>query len=251
MVNKMRYNLDYLKKFSFYTHLTEFEKDFLNYHIFRLEKLAKIIGGLIHDDMSVLNIGMSVFDLLIQPTIEEHKKLQYSVSVPALSFLTNKSNLYKSINTIEIDLCKPKSANLENQSSRFDFIIFSGVLEHMFCSDSIVLSNISNLLKEKGLLYISVPNAARLSNRIKLLLGKNISWSKEDIVGGTEFGGYGHIREYTVGELNELLFKDFELLKFYKMNDYPWRGHNMAWLNYILPLSYSADISSVWKKKAV
>lgn len=75
-------------------------------------------------------------------------------------------------------------------------------------------------------MFLAVPNAASFINRLKLLLGKNIHWSKKDILGGTEFGGYGHIREYTKKEIEALVSSLFNVITFIPINDYIVKGIN-------------------------
>ena len=97
------------------------------------------------------------------------------------------------------------------------------------------------LLKHNGRMFLAISNAASFVNRYKLTLGKNTPWSKKDILGGAEFGGYGHIREYTKIEVVELIAPLFNIIKFIPINDYIVKGINFGHFNKFIPTSWSID----------
>ena len=235
-------------QFKFEEELTAFEKDFLTFHRIRLKSLLKLLDSEIkrNKKTKILNIGLSVFDLIVKESLHGTKDFDYSVAVPSLDF--GKSITYTGIKLIEIDICNPKE-NDKKYEGLFDFIIFSGVLEHLFCDDSKVLKHLQMLLKHNGRMFLAVPNAASFINRSKLTLGKNIHWSKKDILGGTEFGGYGHIREYTKIEVVELVAPLFNIIKFIPINDYIVKGINFGHFNKFIPTSWSIDIGVLLENK--
>lgn len=65
------------------------------------------------------------------------------------------------------DLCGSK---LEIEDEKYDYIIFSDILEHLPRPD-LVLRDAKKYLKDDGKVIISLPNVARFEIRIKLLLG--------------------------------------------------------------------------------
>ena len=80
---------------------------------------------------------------------------------------------------------------------RYDIIVFAEVIEHLPITPMAVLGFLRSLLKPGGLLFIQTPNAASITKRIKLLLGRN----PFDMP--TARGDFSsHFREYTVAELN-------------------------------------------------
>lgn len=105
------------------------------------------------------------------------------------------------------------------------------------------------LLKRHGRMLLAVPNAASFVNRYKLILGKNIHWSKENILGGTEFGGYGHIREYTKPEVTELVMPLFNIIRYIPINDYIVKGINLGHFNKLITTSWSIDIGVLLENK--
>lgn len=187
-----------------------------------------------------------MFDLIVKESLLSIKDFDYFVAVPSLDF--GKSTIYKGIELVELDVCNSKDL-ISSYVGSFDFIIFSGVLEHLLCDDSLVLKNLRMLLKPNGSVFFTVPNAANFINRVKLALGKNIHWSKTDIIGGTEFGGYGHIREYTKKELVELVTPIFDIIRFVPINDYCVRGVNFMYFNKLIPVSWSIDIGVLLRNK--
>ncbi len=241
-------NTDSANQFKFEEELTAFEKDFLSFHRIRLKSLLKLLDSEIERNRKakVLNIGLSVFDLIVKESLYSTKDFDYSVAVPSLDF--GKSIIYTGIKLIELDICKPGEM-MEKYEGLFDFIIFSGVLEHLFCDDGMVLKNLQVLLKPKGRIFLAVPNAASFINRFRLALGKNIHWNKKDILGGTEFGGYGHIREYTKMEVADLVAPIFNIVKFIPINDYRIRGINFGRFNKLMPVSLSIDIGVLLENK--
>lgn len=82
---------------------------------------------------------------------------------------------------------------------RYDVIVMAEVIEHLHTAPQLVLRFIRSLLKDDGLLLLQTPNAAGLTKRIKLLLGRNpyemIRLDPTDP---------GHFREYTAAELRGL-----------------------------------------------
>lgn len=234
--------------FKFEEQLTAFEKDFLSFHRIRLKSLWNLLDSEIkrNNQAKVLNIGLSVFDLIVKESFQGSKDFDYSVAVPSLDF--GKSINYKGIKLIELDICNPKGM-IEKYKGLFDFIIFSGVMEHLFCDDSKVLENLHVLLKQNGRIFLAVPNAASFMNRLKLNLGKNIHWSKKDILGGTEFGGYGHIREYTKMEVAKLVAPIFNIIRYIPINDYLVKGINFGHFNKFIPTSWSIDIGVLLENK--
>lgn len=54
---------------------------------------------------------------------------------------------------------------------------------------------------------------------MKILFGKNIFWSKYDILNGV-YGGYGHIREYTLIEVKSIMEEHFDIKEIFGINPY-------------------------------
>ena len=100
--------------------------------------------------------------------------------------------------------CDLTREQLPYPSEYYDVVIFSEVLEHLYCNPLKPLSEIARCLKEKGYLIITTPNVASLENIGKLILGNNIlpptnnSWLHASTA-------TPHVRMYTVNEIRSLL----------------------------------------------
>jgi len=82
----------------------------------------------------------------------------------------------------------------------FDCIIFLETLEHLNRWPEQVLDDIRKLLKPGGLLLLSTPNLVRISNRIRMFLGKPPNNPFKYSVAGEH-----HVREYTLSELKDFM----------------------------------------------
>ena len=106
-------------------------------------------------------------------------------------------------NKYNIDLFKwDLNLPLENSElcESFDCIIFLETLEHLNRWPEKVIDDIHKLLKPGGILLLSTPNLVRISNRIRMLLGKppKNPFKYSD-------SGEHHVREFTLGELLEFI----------------------------------------------
>ena len=107
------------------------------------------------------------------------------------------------INTLE--------SRISSQDVAFDMIMLNDVLEHLHESPKDILLSLVDLLKDDGILFITVPNAGNIKKRIILLTG------------GTNLGSFekyywypglwrGHIREYVYKDLINLsIFLDLDV----------------------------------------
>ena len=79
---------------------------------------------------------------------------------------------------------------------RYDAVIFCEVLEHLRISPRYVFRFLRAHLEPRGLLVLQTPNAAAISKRVKLALGRN----PYGLI-GEDPRNPGHYREYTLCEL--------------------------------------------------
>ncbi|HRS97054.1 MAG TPA: class I SAM-dependent methyltransferase [Smithella sp.] len=82
---------------------------------------------------------------------------------------------------------------------RFEYIIFSNILEHLY-DPCLTIENYLRFLKPDGLILVSVPNVAVWINRIKLLFG-NFDYTDTGVMDKT------HIRFFTVKTAKRLVKK--------------------------------------------
>ncbi len=88
----------------------------------------------------------------------------------------------------------------------FDAIILSEVLEHLRLSPLLIFRELKRLLTKDGFLVVTTPNVARLTNILKLLLGRNpVEPFPNDVVSENVTEYLTHVREYTMQEVCDLL----------------------------------------------
>lgn len=90
--------------------------------------------------------------------------------------------------------------NMPENSGKYDFIIFCEVIEHIPRSPVDILRELRSWLKPGGVLLVSTVNLVRLSNRLRMLAGREIFARHEP---GTFV--MGHHREYTIEEMGVYL----------------------------------------------
>lgn len=109
-------------------------------------------------------------------------------------------------------------------SDKFDLIIMCEVLEHLNFNPLPVLAEVNRIAVMDGVLYLALPNIARLRNRINMLLGRSIHEPIDRFINqlnqrDTMIVGI-HWREYTVDEIKYMLAKlGFKSMKSYLTSD--------------------------------
>lgn len=102
------------------------------------------------------------------------------------------------------DLYKP---NLALGRNKYDYIVFSDILEHLPNPD-LLLIDAKKYLKPEGRIFVSLPNVARIELRMAHMLGK--FEYKPGIMGPD------HLRFFTFNTASELLKKTgFKIIKTY------------------------------------
>jgi SAM-dependent methyltransferase len=129
--------------------------------------------------------------------------------------LINKYNKYN-VNTISIDL----KNSLPFKDKSFNCIVLCETLEHLNFNPIPVLLEIRRVMVDDGYFYLSLPNIAKLENRIKLLFGKPINNTIDEYFAQIDptcnYSVGLHWREYTKNELTYLLNKiGFSVIKHY------------------------------------
>jgi SAM-dependent methyltransferase len=103
-------------------------------------------------------------------------------------------------------------ATLEALPRDFDLILCVEVLEHLLVNPLLLFRELYDHLKPGGRFFVTTPNQARASNRVKLLVGRSIKEKERFPTDGVSANG--HVMEYTGSELDELLAAEsFELVR--------------------------------------
>lgn len=200
------------------------ELDYVMIHKYRLAYILKTLLPKISPGIKIASVGVSIIDPLINEVVSLHSAY-YECLVPNVQFLEFYASnpAYKSVAVKIYDITKDNK-QASDIIERYDVVLFYETLEHLMAPDELIIGNITKILKKKGFLIGSVPNAACLYNRLRLLIGKNVHWSKSEIINGV-FNGFGHIREYTFSEVYALLFNDFKIKNIIGYSPY---GRNWA-----------------------
>lgn len=98
--------------------------------------------------------------------------------------------------------------DLENESipliEKYDIIIATELLEHLSDPERILLQA-KGLLKENGVILISLPNECTAYHRIKMLFGQGID--------GTGFSPHYHLHFPTIRQNEEFIGKHFKIIE--------------------------------------
>jgi len=89
---------------------------------------------------------------------------------------------------------------VEDQS--FDVVLLTEVVEHLRDYPLQALTEARRLLRSRGVLLLTTPNAASPQNRVRLALGRSVYTPLSDWIFGLPHAR--HAREYTAAELREL-----------------------------------------------
>lgn len=105
---------------------------------------------------------------------------------------------------IKLQVCNLDDASIPFEDEYFDVVIFTEVLEHVFAPPTNIITELKRIMRTSGKLILSVPNIARLSNRIKLLFGVTPLENANHQMNKGWVHGHGHIHEYTRKEILSL-----------------------------------------------
>lgn len=115
-----------------------------------------------------------------------------------------RSAVAKGVQAVKQDI----EAGLPWADDHFDVVIAAEVIEHVYDTDGF-LSEIKRVLKKEGILVLSIPNVACLTNRFKMLLGGYPRYCEYQ-AGASG----GHIRVYTLPAIqSQLQSHGFKILR--------------------------------------
>lgn len=106
---------------------------------------------------------------------------------------------------IEIAHLNIESSPLPFPDDKYDYIMFTDVIEHLSSNLMEVMAELGRVLKPGGKLIVSTPNVANIGNRIEISKGRNIYWQMYQFY--ERDSDDRHNREFTLGEVKDLLGK--------------------------------------------
>lgn len=173
-----------------------------------LEERGKLFSSLIGKNKSVLDIGCR--DGALSKFYKEDNTL---LGLDIDEYAMSRAN-EKSVATLLTDLNVDWQIGKENN---FDIVVASEIIEHLY-NPKKIFYRLNTVLKTGGILVGSVPNAFRISCRVRYFLG---------IKKGTPLEDLTHINQFSLNEIKKLLTEeDFKEITFYTLPSF--RGKLLA-----------------------
>ncbi|MBI2283789.1 MAG: hypothetical protein HYU71_08790 [Bacteroidetes bacterium] len=172
------------------------ESRYLNYHAKRLAYTTHFVQSVANQSetpLKILDVGPHFLSFSIKNLVQP-RPLLYTMGF-ANYHLFPESQTEKHI---ELDLNECESLPENAIEERFDLIVISETIEHLYTSPKIIFAFLAKLLTDNpgaGIL-VQTPNAVNIYKRIKMLLGRN----PYELI-RTDRTNPGHFREYTMNEL--------------------------------------------------
>ncbi|MES2004457.1 MAG: methyltransferase domain-containing protein [Bacteroidota bacterium] len=174
------------------------ESKYLKYHLQRFTYTVNQVQQIANQSterLSILDIGPHMLSYCIL------KLVKPTPVIFTMGFLNERLfPLALAEKHFELDLNDCMSVSKDMIKDRFDLILFSETIEHLYTSPTIILEFLSGLLRNEpgsGIL-IQTPNAVNIRKRVKMLSGRN----PYELI-RTDRTNPGHFREYTINELEQ------------------------------------------------
>ncbi len=180
------------------SNIIEHDETYLAQHSGRFTDILRLIPP--KNDLKFLDVGAGVEFLSILLKTKFGFNVEAVDLEESVSFWAERFEKYG----VPLKSCDISRSSLPFQDNIFDVVIFSEVIEHLTVPPMKVLGKIRTVLKEGGFLILTTPNFARASNIVKLILGKSILLQLRES-GLISSPSTPHVREYTVGELQDLM----------------------------------------------
>ena len=160
---------------------------YLTVHARRYDVLLEKVRELAPGNARVLDVG---------PSYEAAELRRLPAVVDSLGFGDQRFPPADGERHVEFDLRNAERRELWPELGEYDLVVCAEVIEHLPISPVHVLRLLAAALRPDGWLVLQTPNAVRLANRVRLLLGRNpFELLREDSANP------GHVREYTLEEL--------------------------------------------------
>ena len=168
-------------------------------------ELVRALEGRSPSSVSVLEIGT-----FLGPVSIALAKLGFKVTATDIEEFVSCQNLRRKMDRYGIELV---ASNLRDHElpfgdEVFDVVVMCHVLEHLNFNPLPAIKEINRVTKLDGLLYLAVPNIARMANRVKMIRGESIHNPIQDFFAQLApdrnmIAGL-HWREYTADEVREM-----------------------------------------------
>jgi 2-polyprenyl-3-methyl-5-hydroxy-6-metoxy-1,4-benzoquinol methylase len=121
------------------------------------------------------------------------------------------SSKHEPIKNKNIRICNIESDKFLFKDNFFDIVLCTEVLEHLPQAPLHAIREMHRVLMPRGYVILTAPNIARSINRVKLLMGRNVSYPISHVIENKGKGSnlyHRHNREYTLRELTTLLMHE-------------------------------------------
>ncbi len=154
-----------------------------------------LLTPFLKDRVKVLDIGCYTGDMLklLPPSVD-----YYGIDVDGKALEIAETRGAK---VIRLDL----ETGIISLDQKFDIIVAAELLEHLKDPERLILQ-IKQLLKEGGVVLLSLPNECTIYHRLKVLMGKGI-----DGTGG--FASHYHLHFPTIKQNDQFIERHFQVIK--------------------------------------
>lgn len=143
-----------------------------------------------------------------------------------LDFVKKRAEKYALNSIIENDISRLRS--FHDVKDKYDLVVFTEILEHITFNPIKFWSQIFQILKPGGIIYISTPNAFALPSYVRAVKNafgmKSIGISVDDIFSKVTYGH--HWKEYSAKEIKsyfKALSEDFDV----EVNPYNYKSYDL------------------------
>jgi Methyltransferase domain len=161
------------------------------YHAPRYAFLLRLLAELgLNENTTIMDIGET----------ELTTRMRNTFGMPVDSLGLGVDSATQAGRHFEFDLNRTqRRENWRTNLPTYSFVVMAEVLEHLYTAPQLVLAFVNSLLAQNGFLVLQTPNAAAVTKRIKLLLGRN----PYEMI-RADSSDPGHYREYTIAELRQI-----------------------------------------------
>jgi len=172
-----------------------FERFYLQYHRLRFRHLFSTLPSS-DASLSILDCGLTPFTVYLKRTYPHYRICGIDINEDA-----GRRCQREEITFAPCDLTRD---SIPRELGTFDVIVFAEVLEHLVIPPQDLFSRLRAAARPDGRLIVSTPNLAALLNRLRLALSASPLDNWQTVL-TAHAPGYGHVREFTMGEVASML----------------------------------------------
>ncbi|MEO8413246.1 MAG: class I SAM-dependent methyltransferase [Ginsengibacter sp.] len=213
------------------------EIEYQHYHWKRFEFAFNLIQKI--NPKNALEIG---------PYVIAHNVVKLGIKIDTVGYCSEKIDRNGDHKIFDLDQIGRHPELI--QTGDYDLVIACEVIEHLHLDLDLIYFQLNKLTKTGGIVLIQTPNAVPLKKRVAMLFGKN----PFEMIRPEYRPGYGgHVREFTMSELNDYAKRNgFEVVEKYCENYFDYSHSRKAKLYFmaskLFPASWKDGIMLVLRK---